>query len=460
MKSSLVKHGGDDQILTRKEIDLKLALVVSSLSSLPLLYQITRNPILYPFVDDWVLAPWLLGNVDMTANSLLQMVNGHQHFLIKLMLYFHGAIFGTSLEVISILVVLLSILTFAQLTFLTLNRILFEGKVTLMAASLGVTLILFTPRQFQNFFLIICAPWIISLFLISTFLYANSQRDMKYRKPIMLICLGLAPFSNGLGLALSMYVIAKSTSFLFQKRSSRFEIVLMIFSSASIFLSQIVPRIALLFPSPTSDSPDLESEIKFVLENPIQALKFIFVSFSNPVVPWSTDFLNLSIGVGFFIGVLILVIFMMSNTSLANWLFEENQMLTIGVLFSLSLLLSRFSALGVIGAIEPRYTTGSILVIAGAIRLMLQFKISQRFLVSLLLIGSILVYEIGFRTGFNYYNYRHQQSVQIQNCFIEYPRMKAGDAERCLDLILQSSLGISKENLIKNLNSLSTSKHF
>jgi hypothetical protein len=257
-----------------------------------------------------------------------------------------------------------------------------------------------------------------------------------------------------------MYVIAKSTSFLFQKRSSRFEIVLMIFSSASIFLSQIVPRIALLFPSPTSDSPDLESEIKFVLENPIQALKFIFVSFSNPVVPWSTDFLNLSIGVGFFIGVLILVIFMMSNTSLANWLFEENQMLTIGVLFSLSLLLSRFSALGVIGAIEPRYTTGSILVIAGAIRLMLQFKISQRFLVSLLLIGSILVYEIGFRTGFNYYNYRHQQSVQIQNCFIEYPRMKAGDAERCLDLILQSSLGISKENLIKNLNSLSTSKHF
>ena len=460
MKSSHVKHGGGDQISARKEIDLKLALVVSSLASLPLLYQITRNPILYPFVDDWVLAPWLLGNVDLTANSLLQMVNGHQHFLIKLMLYFHGAVFGTSLEVISILVVFLSILTFAQLTFLTLNRILFKREVALIVASLGVTLILFTPRQFQNFFLIICAPWIISLFLISTFLYANSKEDMKFRKPIMLTCLVLAPFSNGLGLALSMYVIAKSTSFLLQKRSSQFEIVLMIFSSASIFLSQIVPRIALLFPSSVSDSPDLESEIKFVLENTIQAFKFIFVSFSNPVVPWSTNYLNVSIGLGFFIGVSILVIYMKSNASLANWLFEENQMLTIGVLFSLSLLVSRFSALGVIGAIEPRYTTGSILVIAGTIRLLLQFKVSQQYLVSLLLIGSILVYGIGFRTGFNYYNYRHQQSVQIQNCFIEYPRMKAGDAEKCVDLILENSLGISKEDLIKNLNSLSTSKHF
>jgi hypothetical protein len=441
-------------------IDFKIALIISSLVSLPIFYKITRDPILYPFVDDWVLAPWLLGNEEVSLNALIQLVNGHQHSLIKFLLFIHGYLFGSSLQVIAILVTLLATVTFAQLAFLTLGGIPFKNWLYLIVSTFSVTSILFTPRQFQNFFLIICAPWIMSLFFITTYFVCAGVANNKLCKSISIACLALAPFSNGLGLALPIFVLLKSfLSFVYRDRVN-LQLSKITVCLVTISISQILPRLESLFPTQGSEVPGVIEESQYVFGNSIEAAKFVFVSFSNPLVPWSPMFLNFAIGIGLGIAIFIMVFYKASRESAIKWFFEDNQILTLGILFSLSLLISRFSALNVIGAIEPRYTTGSILIIAGTLRLFLKSKLMHETLIFLILIGSLVVYLVGLKTGFGYYTYRHQQSVQIQNCFLEQPRVEPSAADDCIDLIFENSLGISREDLEVNLDSLSISRHF
>ena len=48
---------------------------------------LSEKKVVWPFVDDWVLLEWLLGTEELSLRSLFSQINGHQHVVIKLMLF-------------------------------------------------------------------------------------------------------------------------------------------------------------------------------------------------------------------------------------------------------------------------------------------------------------------------------------------------------------------------------------
>jgi len=439
----------------------RVFITAALLISLPYFVKVLHNPILYPFVDDWVLAPWLLGSEELHFGNLFQLVNGHQHSLIKLLLVIQGKLFGTSLEVITLMAILLAVITFSQLTFLVLAEVKFRHLSYKFAAALAITAILFTPRQFQNIFLIICIPWILSLFLITTYLYFKRLPQTRVNQAVWLICLGLAPFSNGLGLTLPLLVTLQTIYKILSKEINLKDFMVTFYCLGLIFFSFIFPTSSFFMSKGISSDQNTFSNFIFILHHPIDTFKFLMISIANPFVPWSSQYLQQSIMIGVFISALTLYLILTQKPKKKiKSIFFDNELLLLGVIFIFTLAISRMQALGVIGAVEPRYTTGALLVAAGSLKLIVQKTKIESLAVVTLTILAIFTFAVGIRTGFDYYEYRQVQSIEIQKCYDNFPRISAGKIDVCVDLVFKNALGISRDKLVVNLNRLGSTAHF
>lgn len=422
---------------------LKCVFLLISLIPLTfILFNVSNKPVVLPFVDDWILVPWLLNDIEVSYENTFSLINGHQYALMKMLLLTYGNLFGVNLFPILLFGIFIAYL--AMLGTLTLMPR--DIKLDVYSLILGTYIILcvFSFRQFQNIFMIICIPWIISLFFIVRF--ANNMRTLNSNSSLnrMLAYAVIACFTSGLGMILGLYALLVFAILPthFWSKLTRVSVMLI-----TIFVTFVLPQLDWLMktPSPQSNSP--VEMILSVFELPLESFRFVTTLIAQPQIPWRYSYLDFSVfaGAAIFLVAVISSAIQIHNEGARKFILS-NPFLLIGSLFIAILFVTRFRALGALGALEPRYTTGSIVLLIGVLFQILSTVEYKNKILAICLCISLFGILLSNSSGLNYYFDRYAQQNDIIQCFEEDKwKISSGD---CYDKIASLSLGVEPTKLI------------
>jgi hypothetical protein len=383
----------------------------SILAGLIPIYFFIRYPVSIPFVDDWVLLPWIVPGEEVSVNNYLSGINGHQQLIVKLFLQIYAVISSYNLYLVGFIGISIAIICSILFGF---DLLRFSAKTPSFMILISVSLIILNLRQFQNYFMIISIPWIFSLFCIFSFSFLFLRRFelgfFYYKIPLF-----LAPFCNGLGTSFLLAILLVEFLLKFFKKFNfkYFSISDLILIITSLFLSEILPKI--FFESSNSISSLFVSGFLYLIQNPLDSLGFFLLLVGQIFVSgWSKIALSSGIVLGFFLILLFIILIRLvkfSEIVLVGYIFA----LTFFV-FNFTLILTRLPALGVIGSNEPRYTSATLLFICSIIILLLnsKFKINYRYLIVYFALFTIAA---GNSIGVAYLKDRSLNEIEIKNCF-------------------------------------------
>lgn len=157
-------------------------------------------PVYVPFVDDWLLINWATGEAPLNASGSFELVNGHQIFIPKLILALISANLSLSLPVMSIIFILIGSLAFYLISLPLIDSVQKKDKYFLLIPFLFLNL-----RQLQNYSMLICFQWMVSILAIAVFYYSYLQIGKKKLARYFLgLSLVAAPFTSGFGLVVSV----------------------------------------------------------------------------------------------------------------------------------------------------------------------------------------------------------------------------------------------------------------
>lgn len=412
---------------------LCISIFIHVLISLSILKLFISKPIDVPFVDDWILIPWATGQVDYTWNNFWQMMNGHQHNLMKLYTILFANVFSLNLPLSSVVQLFIGSTGFFLIGWSQIKDIQMSTwqKVVSMA---GLSLIGLTWRQMQNFFMLICLPWMLAILLIGLYLYLKNTESKK-KNLLLSIVIFLSPMTFALGLIVPLSQIVESgVNTLKNKfKVAKMDLYFGLLSLFSIFISFAYPTFTGNVIS-QNHSPLVGNSMFSILESPIDFPKFIFLAVGQPFVVWFSTAADL----GMFIGALILVtafgcIFFFRRKS--EFILQNKTSLLAGGIFLFMFYAARYKLVGVIGAIEPRYSTASIVFLIGALVTFLNLIPRKTIVaVAILLIGGFVHWR-GFVVGESYYDTRLQQSKDVKECFAKNEDLAIDMSNPCVKLL-------------------------
>jgi hypothetical protein len=412
---------------------------------------LSTKRVVWPFVDDWVLLEWLLGTEELSIRSLFSQINGHQHVIIKIMLFSYGRIFGESLFGFSLISLALGILGFGLILYTKLAG-KFSNIFTFALFYCSAFAILATPRQLQNYFLPICAPWMLSIFFIGLYIYSGDRQSKKFWKRIKMVCLFLAPFSNGLGLVVPIYELISRT-FRYLSNGKKGIDVSSTVAITAILISNVLPRISIWFDSPGS-AGSFSASFTAIYTDPIDAFKFLLLALAQPFLSWHGPNIELGLALG---GLeLLAIVFLLrpkKGVKIRDHLdgVLKNECLMIGIIFVVIFLISRFGELGVLGSVEPRYTTGIVILIIGIVLEYLKSYRAKNAVGIIFALCAIYTWNLGFFVGNDYHEIRYQQSIQIEKCFYLGESWTEVSPE-CKELVTENIIGLPESEVLSLLN--------
>ncbi|MBL7555563.1 MAG: hypothetical protein JNM24_07050 [Bdellovibrionaceae bacterium] len=394
---------------------LIISLIIHVLVSLCILNLFFTKPIAVPFVDDWILMPWATGQVDYTWNNFWQMMNGHQHNLMKLYTILMAQWFSLSLPLSSIIQLAIGSAGFFIISWSQIKDVDIPdwAKIATMA---GFSFIGLSWRQMQNFFMLICLPWMLAILFIGCYFYIKN-RNGKNKTWLLSLIILLSPMSFALGLIVPLSQIAES-AFNFARNRFKFQKIDIYFGTLSLF------SIFLSFGYPTltgnviaqNHSPLAGNSVFSIFEYPLDFPKFILLAIGQPFVVWFSTAADLGIAIGAVIAVLLsgVVFYYRKNT---DFIFQNKTSLLAGSIFLLMFYAARYKLVGVAGAIEPRYSTASLVFLIGALATILKLMSRKTvFSLVILIIGGFVQWR-GLLVGESYYDTRYRQGIEIQECF-------------------------------------------
>ena len=413
---------------TKPELALrfKFALRFQIFITLLVIGHMLSNPVKVPFVDDWLLIPWGTGQAPKDWAHLWQMVNGHQHNLIKIYIMFLGKFLALNLVTSAVLGTCLGscgyfLMLWSQLKSLELSRKQFYLSFA------GLSLVLMTWRQMQNFFMIICLPWMMAVFVIGVWIWFKNSKhsDVSKWRWLSLIWILISPMTNALGLVvpLSEFVEVAFRTIADKKLGLRplvLNLSLGVMSLFSVYLSFLYPVWSPSVAKPLAFTTG-QGLIPYLLENVGDAICFIGLAAGQPFVFRSQR----SMLSGEFIGALLIILSVVAlslkrNRILLRDTLRNKNTLISGVIFLGIFLAARIRELGVLGAIEPRYTSASVVFSVGVFVVLLRAFPKWKWLPAILLCVGLWSNLEGFKVGNEIYRARSAQSRDIVNCFIDH----------------------------------------
>jgi hypothetical protein len=406
-------------------------------------------------VDDWLLVNNIYDFNFLNFNENLTLINGHQHFLVRIYLFLFDTFFGFSFSKSAIVAVILFSFGSFLLIFSSLNN-LHISKLNYLLVFSGLSLLGLTFRQGQNFFLLICFPWCLSFFLIGlySFMYSTKIKGNVIVRGIIIV---IAPMSNGLGLVVPVAVILKMFyNFFFKLKVNLFLITGSFLSFISIFISYIYPTVY-LSDGDQDSSFNVISNIQKLFESPISSLKFAFVSISQPYLTWNSD----QIDKGIFITVFMLFLFswtLKDRKSFFKNFFDGSNYIIYGFLYLLILLVMRSQILGVSGALEPRFTTSTLLFLIPFLAFIFsnQKKLWSTLSAIMIFLSSLYAFNLGSKIGEEYYFFRYNQYLEMRTCFFNdlQPGSDFNLSSACLLLFENQAWGVNETELKVSLRDL------
>jgi hypothetical protein len=419
---------------------------------LPLLplYLVFYKPILFPFADDWLVIGWSYQEKDLIDIHSIQLVNGHQIFLSKALIYLIGYISAGNIQLISLVTIAMG---FIGVFFLVQSQIIFLGDKANVIFVLSVLLISGNYKQMQNLFMPICNGWMMAIFFIGIYYWLKQKKEFNSKKYLIGLTVVLAPLTIGLGIILPIIELVEVIYKMFKGKSylSTFKNQLFTFlvSFISIIFFFSIPLLKM------TDGSGFESEKNIgnmlnVIKDPIGSLMYLLTLTGNIFVPASRFEPTLPIVAGslFIFSSSWILLKNRSRIRIEDILLNKNCMLG-GLVFISILFLFRYS--GDLSDIQtvaaPRYVSGSLIFIIGVLGLIQKVGTNRKIITSFLLITCSLTLVSGLKTGIEWHSTRYKQSLTLIECAKAKDSLntKFVEGQPCFTLAYENSMSPSKD---------------
>ncbi len=157
-------------------------------------------PVYVPFVDDWLLINWITGEEPVNVLSSFELVNGHQIFIPKMLMALITTNLSLTLPAISILFILIGSLAYYLISLPLIDGFQKNRKTLLLLPFLFLNL-----RQLQNYSMPICFQWMVSILAIAIFYYSYLYIGRrKLARSFLGLSIVAAPFTSGFGLVVTI----------------------------------------------------------------------------------------------------------------------------------------------------------------------------------------------------------------------------------------------------------------
>lgn len=440
-----------------KNYPLLISIFFHCIITVTLLQFMAANPIHAPFVDDWFLIPWGSKEAVYDWAHFWQLLNGHQHNLMKAYTYFLGTYLDLNLFNSAVIGTIIGSLGYFLLSYSQIRKLKLTPLQFIMTM-LGLSLASLTNRQLQNYFMLICFPWMMAILFIGLYFFLKSKPETTREKKILLYpLLLLSPMTNALGLIVPLsQIIESGFKIISQKKESIKSYITHIgVSFFSIFLSFIYPVISSTVEKPHNYTSGTDS-LKSFFEQPFESLQFLLVAIGQPFVLW----LSTAVPEGTIVGIVILLVlivafFTRDKNNIFKSIMNNEYSIIAGAIFLGIFFLARFKGLGPAGATEPRYTTASLVFLIGVFALFIRYFPYKTLAALIVFSCGLFIYTKGDPIGKGYYNTRLQQSKEILDCFSKEPNSPIEMSNPCVKLAYPGEW-LDKNEYLRWIKSLKT----
>ena len=405
---------------------LTITFLTSAFVVLTCLY--ITNPIRTPVTDDWLYLAIGSHDISIFRQDSLELINGHQQILVKIVVWILGFIPGLYYSYIW---VVNSSFAFLGIYLLIISQINFWGKKTSFSRIIILVMILCNFKPLYLYMSFTGTGLCLTLFFIGIYYYAGSKSPTKKFKCMQDCCAFLAPFATGFGISLA---IAHLVQLFFQMKrgfslkSSKYGAIRFLLIGFSLMFAYVLPLVYKITNprSPGDGATRIDNIIQLIID-PISSIRFVSGLLGSALVPSSRfePWLPITLGVI----LLALIVFTFYHYFTLRTFFQT--ILLNGTPFiaaaSFILMLLVFRGLGSEGSVNeslaPRYVMGTSLLLFSLACLLFQVTDSIRKLhyVPSILIFLMMFSASGVKTGLEWLSVRSQQTVSLYSCLETRP---------------------------------------
>jgi hypothetical protein len=425
----------------------KLTEIILSFYSLIVLANLARllfsRKIQHLFVDDWsIFNDFSMENQGINSTNSAP-YNGHSLIVTRILFIFITKTIGIDISTFSIFLTMslvLTVLLLAQRIATTATPGL--KKVT----ALSIVIVCLNLNQYQNLTMPICWSWVICLIaLIWTYLLANQSLNV-YRGTLFLALAIIGPLTLSFGFIIPGFIVLKIIYEIYLGKRNLGRVALLVCVTLCTLTSY---KIAIL--NSQREYGGFANPIKIITQ-PINSIIFLLTSIGSPLTPASRFAVLISSVFGLVIVVLLIRI--LRSTKSTSAFFLDDAFITLGIIFHMIHLLGRYdgSWSSILIAVQPRYSTGALLLVLGVLLKLIKLRTKHVNLLLIVLLGAMTL--SGMKTSEDFSSVRHGESVRIANCISSY----SITAPQCEGLLYPGESVLSQEEFkealiyLKNVN--------
>jgi hypothetical protein len=420
------------------------------------LYLVAFKPIVFPFVDDWIVIKWNSGDENLFELHSIQVVNGHQIFLSKALFILLSFISAYNIQLISFSSIILG---YTGIILLIKSQIRYVGNSTNKYFVFSIIVISMTYKQLQNFFMPICNQWMIAVFFIGMYYWLKQQNNSTGK--ILATCLIIlaAPISTGLGLILPIVEVIENVYRFKTKQSdyvkSNKHVLCTAISFISIIFFLFVPHLNMGDASGVNSNTNYLTSATNLFHLPYKSVLFTLSLIGNIFVPASRFEPALPIISGALFMLITCVLLWLGRKKIRiDDIFLNKSCVLGGIAFLGIMYLSRFSednhAITAVAA--PRYVTGSMIFVIGLLGIIQKINSKNLFKI-ILLICSLFAFSSGLKTGLEWHSTRYGQASYFVKCMNSKEADYFQPGAKCYTLLLRESYAPNISEYNKQLES-------
>ena len=401
---------------------LKLCFIIFAFC---LIYLSRKFPIQVPITDDWIYLELGTHQSSIFNKSIFELVNGHQHVLLKITIWLVGFIPGNYIQNLVIFNIIFALSGFY---LLLVSQFALKSKSVTPFIAILTTIMVFNLKPLYIYMSATGLGMCQSVFLFGVYYYARNIQESKKSKFMIALSLFLATFSTAMGISLpiahSLHVIYK---LLWNRKIfSQKDLQLVVLMSFGIFISYIVPIYGENFNirTPTNGTNSLDS-VLMIFENPLIFLTFFTALVGNPLIP-SSRFDPLF---PFTLGIIVLVIFLLLVYRRIGFyrffqtiMLNKNPFLTGFVFLFIVTLFRGSDQYFSLDSAAPRYIPGAIFLLIGMVTLIVEnYSFLQKGFDKYLTISFVVIMSFslaGIKSGSEWLVTRSSQSKMVHKCIL------------------------------------------
>ena len=381
-----------------------------------------ENPIRTPVTDDWLYLPIGTHETSLLRIDSFELINGHQQFLVKFIVWLVGFLPGVYYSYIWFVN---ATLAFLGIYLIISSQIYLLEKRNSLGQILIFVLILCNFKPLYLYMSITGTGLCLTMLFFGIYYYAANKMSDRGASFIKMVCVFLAPFATGFGISLAIAYLIETIFYRRVKPTLRVHqiISMSMVPISGLAISYLLPTFFnILNPRSSEDGASKFNNIFELIRHPLRVLFFVFGLLGSTLTPSSQFDPLLPVFIGSIIFLLVSWNLLISYTFkifMQDVLSNKTPLLGAWIFV---LMLVVFRGLGEQGtlseSVAPRYVMGTSLLVLGLVIFILKRQnesLKPRLQLQALLIV-LLCSVSGLKTGLEWLSVRSQQTTTLRSC--------------------------------------------